>query len=551
MKTALVVNGGGFQGLTLISALQQHSDTRVIVCDLYPENITRYVCHDYLVAPPLSDMRGFASFLLETVVREKVHVIFPSTALELLTLSQLKVKLQAHGAFVAIPEETLLNRLLDKQSTHEFLRAAGLPVPELVDPLAFDYNRPLFGRPRYGWGGRGTTILHSSAEAHGYHGEWAAYVWTPWLAQFEEFSADFAIGVHGSISPIVLRQRLRTSGGFAVISESVTDAVLGDIAQRTANNISRAGGRGLFNVQMLRSDIDMPFVSDVNPRIGTSATHALSEGLNLPGFFMDSADASASANASSSVRKISKTVRVLTDIVIPSLAYPPKGIVFDLDDTLVDHKSWMLRKLEAIFPEIFSGHVDETTFFMRAAQLIDEGERALLIDRLLALLALPTTLRDSAIAAYRAAIVPNTPLFSDVVPMLAALKAAGLPVAILTDNPPATQKVKLQHAPALRGVDAVVYAREHGNEKPDSAGFLEAARALSTEPKHLVMIGDNYFRDGIGAVQAGYMHALIVRREGSFLSPHAGIAARIPAQITSKIDVVNSLLSARHVCLVS
>jgi FMN phosphatase YigB (HAD superfamily) len=549
MKTALVVNGGGFQGLTLISALQQLCDTRVIVCDLYPENITRYICHDYLVAPPLSDTQGFASFLLETVARERVDVIFPATALELYALSQLKAKLYARGALVAVSEESLLNRLLDKQSTHEFLRTAGLPVPELVDPLAFDYDRPLFGRPRHGWGGRGTAILHSHDEARGYHGDLSTHVWTPWVAQFQEFSADFAIGAYGSVSTIVLRRRLRASGGFAVISESVVDHILGDIAQRTANNISRLGGCGLFNVQMLQSGTDAPFVSDVNPRIGTSATHALNEGINLPGFFMDSTDAA--ANNLAPVRRIGKTVRILKDIVIPRLAHPPKGIVFDLDDTLVDHKSWMLRKLEAIFPETFSGHVDETTFFMCAAQLIDEGERALLIDRLLILLALPTTLRDSGIAAYRAAIVSDTPLFPDVVPMLATLKAAGLPVAILTDNPPATQKVKLQHAPGLRSVDVVIYAREHGNEKPDSAGFLETAHALSTEPKHLVMIGDNYFRDGIGAVQAGYMHALIVRREGGFLSPHAGIAARTPAQIASKIDMVDSLLSACHACLVS
>lgn len=549
MKTALVVNGGGFQGLSLVSALQQHRDTRVIVCDLYPENITFYVCHDYLVAPPISDIQGFASFLLDTVKREGVDAIFPATALELHALSQLKAQLRARGALVAVAEEKLLSLLLDKQSTHQFLRAADLPVPELVDPLAFSYDQPLFGRPRHGWGGRGTIVVYSLDEAHRYHCKLSAYVWTPWLAQFQEFSADFAIGVHGDISPIVLRRRLRTSGGFAVISESVTDAVLGDIAQRSANKISDAGGCGLFNVQMLQVGTGGPFVSDVNPRIGTSATHALAEGINLPGFFMDSADAMPITLMP--VRKIGKTIRVLKDIVIPRLAHPPKGVVFDLDDTLVDHKSWMLQKLEAIYPETFSGHVDEAAFLIHAAQLIDEGERALLIDRLLALLALPITLRDSAIAAYRAATVSDTPLFPDVLPMLAALKAAGLPMAILTDNPAASQKAKMQHAPGLRDIDAVIYAREHGNEKPHSAGFLQAACALSTEPRHLVMIGDNYFRDGIGAVQAGYMHALIVRREGGFLSPHAGIAMRIRSQSTSKVDVVDSLLSARHACLVS
>jgi hypothetical protein len=64
------------------------------------------------------------------------------------------------------------------------------------------------------------------------------------------------------------------------------------------------------------------------------------------------------------------------------------------------------------------------------------------------------------------------------------------------------------------------------------------------------MIGDNYFRDGVGAVQAGYMHALIVRRDGIFLSPHAGIASHLAAAVP-RIDMVDSLSSAGHACLQS
>jgi HAD superfamily hydrolase (TIGR01549 family) len=425
-----------------------------------------------------------------------------------------------------------------------------LPVPDMHDPLAFDFHQPLFGRPRRGWGGRGTTVLHDVDEARDHQGDLNAYVWTPWLTRFEEFSADFAIDVHGDVSPIVLRRRLRTSGGFAVVSESVADASLSDIAGRTARTIGRAGGHGLFNVQILRPLHGTPFISDVNPRIGTSATHAMAEGLNLPGFFMHLAEDS-SASRAPAHRKMSKSVRILKDIVIPRLAQAPSGVVFDLDDTLVDHKLWMLQKLEAIYPEIFSGRVDMTAFLLCAARLIDEGERARLIDRLLADLSLPATLQNEAIEAYRAAIVPETPLFPDVPPVLARLKAAGMAIAILTDNPPATQKAKIRHAPALYGIDAVVYAREHGGEKPDVGGFFQVASMLSMNSNQLVMIGDNYFRDGIGATQAGYMHALIVRREGTFLSPHAGIASRLATLSGARIDVVDSLLSACHACLPS
>jgi FMN phosphatase YigB (HAD superfamily) len=547
MKTVLVVSGGGFQGLALVQALQRLTGIRVIVCDIHAENPVRYVCQDYIVSPPLADEDAFAGFLLDVVARERVCAVFPATAYELVTLSRLKRRLATEGALVAVSDEGLLTKLLDKLGAHEWLRTAGLPVPEMHDPLAFDFRRPLFGRPRHGWGGRGTTILHSLEEARDSRVDLQACIWTEWLGDFEEYSADFAIDTHGNVSPIALRKRLRASGGFAVVSESVADASLEDIAGRAALALGRAGGQGLFNVQILRPLHGAPFISDVNPRIGTSSTHAMAEGLNLPGFFL--AEGRPAAHASPD-RKMVKSARILKDIIVPRLARAPAGVVFDLDDTLVDHKLWMLRKIEAIYPEVFSGRVDMTSFLLCAARLIDEGERARLIDRVLADLSLPATLQDEAIEAYRSATVPDTPLFSDVAPLLLRLKAAGMATAILTDNPPATQRDKISHAPALQGVDAVVYAREHGGEKPHAAGFLQAADMLSMEPGQLVMIGDNYFRDGVGAVQAGYMHALIVRRDGIFLSPHAGIASHLAAAVP-RIDMVDSLSSAGHACLQS
>jgi HAD superfamily hydrolase (TIGR01549 family) len=547
MRTALIVSGGGFQGLALVRALEQAGNVRIICCDIYPENLVRYVCQDYRVAPALAEAQAFQEFLLETISLEHVNVVFPATARELMALSQLKEVLAAQGVIVAVSEQLLLKKLLDKKQAYEWLRTMGIPVPDLLDPAGFDYTFPLFGRPRHGWGGREIVILKNRRDLDSHAGDPADFVWTKWLAEFDEFSADFAIGADGAISPIVLRKRLRTSGGFAVVSMSVADDRLESLATRTANVMTLAGGRGLFNIQIIRTPKDEAFVSDVNPRIGTSSTHALGEGINLPQFFMDSTTAPGTSRDVPR-RRMVKTVRVLTDKVIPDLGNTPKGVVFDLDDTLVDHKSWMFRKVAGIYSRIFSTQVSYAEFISCAARLIDEGERRQLIDRLLAELNLPLSIREEAILAYRAMIVDETPLFPDVAPALAALKAAGLRLAILTDNPPSTQQAKVSHAAALQCFDAVIYAREHGMEKPASSGFLEAARSLSADPSELVMVGDNYFRDGIGAIEAGYMHALIVRREGAFLSPHAGLVRQIASPANQRIDIIDGLLSVCHAC---
>lgn len=547
MKTALVVSAGGFQGLGIVRALQQLDRTRVLVCDIHAEHLVRYVCGECFVAPPLADERAFEAFLLDLARHEHVDAIFPATAYEVPTLARLRSPLADLGAAVAVAGEELTATLLDKLRTHQFLHTAGLPVPELLDPLTHDYAQPLFGRPREGWGGRGTVLLRSREAALAYQADFATHVWSTWLPAFEEYSADFAIDPRGHISPVVLRQRQRTSGGFAVISTSVHDPLIAALAQRTAAAIATTGGCGIYNAQFIASPGGSAFVSDVNPRTGTSATHALAEGINLPGFFMESGAATPVPDLPA--RRAVKTIRVLDDIVVPQLHPAPLGIVFDLDDTLVKHKEWMLEKLQLIYADVFSAWVDQSAFLLCAAQLIDEGERAFLIDRLLATLTLPESLRTAAMDAYRAAVVAETPLFSDVEATLKALKAAGLPLAVLTDNPPDTQRAKIRQARALDCIDAVVCSREHGGEKPAPAAFLQAAQALGVAPSRLVMIGDNYFRDGVGAIRAGYMHALIIRRGGTFLSSNDALAATVPAAISRHIDILDSLLSARHACL--
>jgi FMN phosphatase YigB (HAD superfamily) len=547
MKTALIVSGGGFQGLTLIRALQQRDDVHIIVCDTYAENPTRYLCLDYRIAPSLSDEKAFSDFLLETVKKSHADFVFPATARELRTLSRLRAQLESFGAQVAVSDYDLLETLLDKLKAYEWLKTVALPAPEIFDPTDFEFDTPLFGRPREGWGGRDTITADNADDAQRHKSRWSSYVWTRWLPEFEEYSLDFAIGADSKISTISMRRRLRASGGFAVVSDSVADTALQHLADRIAQAIRNAGGRGLFNVQVLAPDRSEYFVSDINPRSGTSSTHALAEGINLPGFFIDSPATQAESHAPPE-RKMVRTARMLQDLSIPRLARVPKAVIFDLDDTLVDHKLWIFRKIEAIYAKCFANDVSENELLLCAARLIDEGVRGELIDHLLAELSLPSNLRNSVIQAYREAAVSDTPLFSDVDPTLEALKDRGFLIAVVTDNPPPTQRSKVEHAPMLNRLDAVIYTREHGGEKPHQEGFIQAARLLSLEPSQLVMVGDNYFRDGVGSMRAGYLHALITRRSGTFLNHHTGIADRFATKAHERIDFVDSLTSVYYAC---
>lgn len=548
MITALVTCGGGFQGLGVVRALRAGEDVRTLVCDIHADNPTRYACHEYLVCPPLADAEAFKAFLLGVVKDRHVEFVFPATAHELRTLADLQPALHALGAIAAVSPRPLLDDLLDKQATRRFLATAGLPAEPSIDPRTHDYTFPLIGKPCAGWGARDIVTLASHAEAEAALAtlDVDAFAWSRKFDHFDEYSADFAIGANQAISDIVVRQRTRTSGGFAVISESVDDASLNQLFSRLATALADAGGLGCFNAQVIapRDTEAQPFISDINPRLGTSATHALTEGVNLPGFII----ASAQGRATPVTRRPIKNVRLLQELPLPQLARRPHGLVLDLDDTLVDHKRWLFAKMERLHAECFRDHVDASTWRLATAQLIDEHDWPRLIDRTLEVLSLPASLRDRAIDAYRAIEVP-TPLFDDVDPALAALADAGIRLAILTDNPPATQRAKLVHAPGLQHIENIVFAREHGGEKPHASAFHAAAQTLGLPPGELAMVGDNWFRDGVGALRAGYANAFVIRREASTGNTDRWRQSATPAEIAARIHVLPDLTCVQHACL--
>lgn len=548
MTRVLVTCGGGFQGLGMVRALRDIDGVQVAVCDIHADSPTRYACHEYLVCPPLADTEAFKAFLLDTVGQRDIAFVFPATARELCMLADMQAALRAAGATAAVSPRALLERLLDKRATRQFLASAGLPTETSIDPHTHDFAFPLLGKPRSGWGGRDLVRIDTRAEAAGQLAEldMDAYVWSRRFDAFEEHSADFAIALDGAVSPIVVRRRIRTSGGFAVISESVRQTELDALFARLAAALAGNGGIGCFNAQAIvpRQGDGAPFISDINPRLGTSATHALAEGVNLPGFCM----ANAQHRAVPATRHPVKNVRLLQDIPLPRLTRRPSALVLDLDDTLVDHKRWLFAKMERLHAACFRDHVDAGAWNLVAAQLIDEHDWPRLIDRTLELLSLPASMRTIAIGTYRA-IEVDTPLFDDVAPTLAALADAGIRLAVLTDNPPATQRAKLAHAPALAGIKHAVFTREQGGEKPHAEGFAAIAHALDLPPAELVMVGDNWFRDGVGAVMAGYAHALVIRRGEASPAARAWRAYATPVNVANRIHVLPDLICAQHACL--
>jgi len=536
----LLVAGGGFQGQGLADVVRLIPDARVIIVDSVADNIGKYIADRYIVAPLLSNRTRFREFLFSVVKDERVDLVLPCTNRELGALASVRKELAHLGARVAVSDEALLDVLRDKLATHQHLHAAGIPTQLPV--LLAEGQLPLFGKPRSGWGGTDTRVVRSVDDLRRLDLQEvsASHCWVPLLQGFEEFSADFAIGFHQELSPVTLRKRVRTSGGFAVISDSIFDESVMGIVEKVARWLVANGGLGIFNVQVLRTAGGEMYVSDVNPRHGTSSGHAAAEGNHLVRFLL--------GGESTAYREPVRSIRTLAQRSWPLAGKGCwAGVVFDLDDTLIDHKRWMMDKLR-LAAEALAPALEPAVLLRLGYAVVEEGPHDRMIDVLAERLGVPG-IRDRLLQAYRDATPECATVFAEVRDVLVSLRERGIRTALLTDNPPASQRAKIAAmGDVSRLFDVVIFTREHGKEKPCPTGFLLVAEQLGLPPSSLLMVGDNVGRDAIGAIEAGYAGCMLVARPGTRFHVNMELLAQVLPDVSSRVWEDSDLRALPFLC---
>jgi HAD superfamily hydrolase (TIGR01549 family) len=91
------------------------------------------------------------------------------------------------------------------------------------------------------------------------------------------------------------------------------------------------------------------------------------------------------------------------------------------------------------------------------------------------------------------------PVYPDVAPALAAIRAAGIAIAVVSDF-----HVDLRDHARMAGIDGAIdhwiISFEHGVQKPDPAIYELALAALGTAPEATLMVGDRPSHDGAAAL---------------------------------------------------
>ena len=191
------------------------------------------------------------------------------------------------------------------------------------------------------------------------------------------------------------------------------------------------------------------------------------------------------------------------------------GLLFDLDNTLLNRNATFLRVAESFYTE----HLSETRSGARedAVALMVQWDEDGYADRQAMFArwarAWPETgLNVDEVAEwYRAAMAHHVEPDLEVNAFLVSLNECGMPWGIVT-NGSSNQHVKCRAAGLTQLAPFIIVSEEAGYAKPDPRIFRDALQALGlSNPAQVMFVGDNPHADIEGAKRFG-MQAAWVRR---------------------------------------
>lgn len=161
----------------------------------------------------------------------------------------------------------------------------------------------------------------------------------------------------------------------------------------------------------------------------------------------------------------------------------PPSVLFDLDGTLIDTMPAMVAGFNAVLGDRIGRAIDAPEVAARLgprlAEIFDQylpGQGSELASEY-----------ERAYAGLAGLAVP----FPGVVDAVARLRAAGIPMAVVTSKRTAASIAALDAADLLESMAFVVAEEDVTALKPSPAPILQALARLGAEPEHTWMIGDS------------------------------------------------------------
>lgn len=234
-----------------------------------------------------------------------------------------------------------------------------------------------------------------------------------------------------------------------------------------------------------------------------------------------------------------------------------RAVLFDLDDTLFDHR----RSARAALTEVHRAHGRDTAYdeFERAhTRYLEEMHLEVLAGRIgleqarrerfrrvFAALGVELGDRDVELtaAAYRDGYKLARRALAGAAELLEAVRRHAR-VAIVTNNLLEEQQDKLQYCALAPLVDVLIASEDVGVSKPDPGIFQIALDRVGATADEAVMVGDSWANDVVGATRAGIRAVWFNPDRKPVPAEPAGVGAI--ESLTPTADLLRLLLGREH-----
>ena len=178
----------------------------------------------------------------------------------------------------------------------------------------------------------------------------------------------------------------------------------------------------------------------------------------------------------------------------------PKGVLFDLDGTLLDSAPDFIASLDNLLsrhnqpkldPEIIRSHVSDGSWKLTSLGFdIDISDEKCAI------------LRDELLEEYESNLLQYGRAFNGIKEMLAALEKDNIPYGIVTNKPFRFAKQILINEIAFQNCKTLICPDHLDAIKPDPEGILRGCKDLGLHPAECIYIGD-HIKDLEAGINAG------------------------------------------------
>ncbi|MEE3188623.1 MAG: HAD-IA family hydrolase [Candidatus Neomarinimicrobiota bacterium] len=204
-----------------------------------------------------------------------------------------------------------------------------------------------------------------------------------------------------------------------------------------------------------------------------------------------------------------------------------KGVVFDLDNTLLDFMQMKEFAVKAAVKGMIEAGlmVEEDQSYKEIIAIYEkfgwENQQVfdVFIEKQVGYV--EHKFLAAGIVAYRRAREANLMAYPNVNKTLMALTKAGIKLGVVSDAPSREAWLRIYYLNLYHFFDVVITFDDSGERKPSAVPFKMSLEALQLEPKETIMVGDWPERDVVGAQQIG-MKTAFARYGDTFGTVNSG-----------------------------